>query len=219
MACTARPSARPGRLRPDRGAASPNHGVRQRHLIAPLPLRGVHRAVGGAEQRVTAGVASCCRHTDAHGELDLLDEQVDGGGDRLHDPPPDHHGLLDLLQARAHDGELVAPEARECVPGADQRPHPVGDRPQQRVTGFVSQAVVHLLEAVEIAEEDGDVLTTAPLRPAERVLKPQPEELPVRQPGERVVQRLAFELIDGRLPLPGVHQHVGDRAQQLQLLL
>jgi hypothetical protein len=56
----------------------------------------------------------------------------------------------------------------------------------------VAVDVIHLLEAVEVDEQDGQ-RHRAPASARERLLQPILEQLPVRKPGERVVQGAVSE--------------------------
>ena len=67
---------------------------------------------------------------------------------------------------------------------------------QDVVAGGVAEAVVDRLEVVQVDEEDRQI---ADLAPVEGVLDALPEEAPVGQPGQRVVERLEGELLFERL--------------------
>ena len=60
-----------------------------------------------------------------------------------------------------HD-ELVAAEAGDGVVGAGGAAEPLGHRLQEQVADGVAEAVVDVLEAVEVEEEDGAVPVGAP---------------------------------------------------------
>jgi hypothetical protein len=60
-------------------------------------------------------------------------------------------------------------------------------------SGAVPEGVVDLLEAVEVQEHDGHSAPGLALT-CEGVLEPIPEQRPVGQPGERVVERLVHQL-------------------------
>ena len=130
----------------------------------------------------------------------------------------------------AQEGELVAAEAGDRIP----RPRQVVERPghctQQRVAALVPERVVDLLEAVEVEEEQADVFTAFPAR-LELRFETLEEERPVRQLGERVVQRLMLNLLHLRSQLrarppeerqkqhvePEQHEleHAGDRKERM----
>ena len=93
------------------------------------------------------------------------------------------------------DGELVAAEPRRRVARAQAPSQPIGDRAEQLVAGTVAEAVVHELEVVEVDEGDGRDRRVGPADAGQRVLDPVEEQRPVRQPGERVVERLVAQLV------------------------
>ena len=117
----------------------------------------------------------------------------DGPGDRLRDPLGDELDGLLAGHVLAEDRELVAAEAGHDVGRAHHRAQPVGDRHQQPVAGGVPEAVVHHLEAVEVEEQHRDALAAlAAARASSRPRRSTNCE-PVRQAGERVVDRLVRE--------------------------
>ena len=90
--------------------------------------------------------------------------------------------------------ELVAAEPRRGVADADAAHEPLAHDLQQRVARGVAEAVVHGLEVVEVDEQHGEVAAVA-LEPRRRVLDAVAEQRLVREPGERVVERLVRELV------------------------
>ena len=66
-------------------------------------------------------------------------------------------GLARLLGVgvREQDGELVPAEAREDVRIAKPRPQDIGDALDQGVAGAVPEAVVYVLEVVEVEQQHG----------------------------------------------------------------
>ena len=85
---------------------------------------------------------------------------------------------------------------------------PVGDLHEQVVAGAVTERVVHELEAVEVEEHHDRRYAAAPVRDRDRVREPVDEELPVREPGERIVQRAVREQrFDVLLALAGRARH------------
>ena len=144
-----------GRVRGDGAGA---HRVVEHLDAAAARLLGVvHRGVGVAEQLLRALVARR-RQRDA-------DARADEHLGAAHDHRPDDGreqplGDLDRLLARglvgqvfAEDRELVAAEAGDGVAGPDHRLELARDRDQQLVAGVVAEAVVDVLEAVEVEEQ------------------------------------------------------------------
>ena len=91
------------------------------------------------------------------------------------------------------EAELVAADSRHGVLTARARLKPLPELVQQRVARVVTECVVDLLEAIEIHQQNG-VRRSGALRPLQTLRDPVVEEAPVREPGERVVQRLVEEL-------------------------
>src|SRR5205085_7739475 len=112
-----------------------------------------------------------------------------GAGERLGDSLGDAGRVALVLYVLDQDGELVASEARDGVPGPQRLLQSWRDRREQLVPGRVPEAVVDELELVEIEEEDRHRGVPA-LRLGEGVGEAVEEQRPVRQPGERVVQGL-----------------------------
>lgn len=114
--------------------------------------------------------------------------------------PAQHEGLLErALEAGgqqlcpvgvavgAQDDELVAPQPADGVLRAGLAVQAGGHLAQQLVTDLVAERVVHVLEAVDVEEEDGDRGVT---RPAQLRVDELVQARPVGQPGEVVVPRL-----------------------------
>ena len=116
--------------------------------------------------------------------------------------------VLDRRLVFEQDRELVAAEPRDRVAGAHRLAEAVTDREQQLVADGVAEAVVHRLEAVEVDDDDADGAVVA-CSACERVLHAVREQRPVREIGERIVERpvaqLSFE--------PVALGHVLDRGE------
>ena len=85
-------------------------------------------------------------------ELQALDAQ------RLEEHQAQPLGELeqgDLVALPDEDGELVAAEPRHRQVGPDEAPHPVGGGLEHRVAGRVAEAVVDVLEPVEVEQHEG----------------------------------------------------------------
>ena len=104
------------------------------------------------------------------------------------------HGCL---EARQHDGELVAAEAGDDVLRAHGMPQPPGDGDEQRVADGVAERVVDDLEVVHVDEHHAERAGAV----RELAAQPLHEHQPVRQPGERVVVGLMMELLLERAQL------------------
>ena len=122
------------------------------------------------------------------------------------------HGL-DLGHAghrRQQDGELVTAEATDGVHVAQGRPEPRPHLAQQLVAVGVAEAVVDLLEAVEVDQQQGD-LGPRPVGRGERLREAVPEQHPVGQPGQRVVRRPVAVAVGGGPESLGLPAHARRR--------
>ena len=108
-------------------------------------------------------------------------------------------GVLD------EDGELVAAEAGHGVARRARRSRSRSATcDQQLVAGAVAEAVVDLLEAVEVEEQHRDRASAA-RGAAQRVLRRRSlNSARLAQPGQRVVERLVDELLLELLALADV---------------
>jgi hypothetical protein len=91
---------------------------------------------------------------------------------------------------RQEDGELVATQAEQQVPGAQRRPQAVAQSAQEVVARVVTEPVVDGLEPVEVEHDQGD-----PTSAADQDVHLRLEGPAVRQPGEVVGGRLAPDLV------------------------
>lgn len=92
------------------------------------------------------------------------------------------------------DGELVTFEPGDRVLGAHGRHQTPSDLAQQLVAGVVPEAVVDVLEPVEIEVDDGGHQTGADVA-AQCLLHPIAEQRPVRQAGQTVMEPLVGEFL------------------------
>ena len=90
------------------------------------------------------------------------------------------------------------------------------DLAEQHVAGVVAEAVVDVLEAVDVEEQHGDAGTVA-LGPGERVAEELDEQPAVRQPGEQVVVGAVREQVLGRLALDRDRRGLGEHLHDLAL--
>jgi hypothetical protein len=112
------------------------------------------------------------------------------------------------IRADDPDRELVPAEAREHAVAPEGRRQPCPDLGQQLVTHVVAQAVVDLLEAIEVEQEQGVEATRFSVASGARGVQvgvdAGVERTSVRQPGQVVGGRLPPELPLGAAP-PLVH--------------
>jgi hypothetical protein len=142
-------------LQPQQLAELAGHVV-VKELEAPTPglLGGVHRNVGVADEILTPRPASGVEgDADARTDAQLAARDPDRLGERAQEASRDR-ACLRLVGPVEEDGELVSSEPRQRVAGAKLRVEPLGDDLEQLVAGVVAEAVVHLLEAVEVDQQD-----------------------------------------------------------------
>src|SRR6266540_4602545 len=98
----------------------------------------------------TAGMES---DADAGADHELPPGDPDRLGENVEQPRRDADGMC-LVRPVEQDCELVAAEASERVGGPARRVEALRDGLQQLIARIVPEAVVHLLEPVEIDEQD-----------------------------------------------------------------
>ena len=89
---------------------------------------------------------------------------------------------------------------------------------EQLVAGIVAQAVVDVLEAVEVEEHHADARLRA-LATRDRLTQPVEEQQTVREPGERVVHRLVREPLLERLALDRDRRELREQEEDLPVLV
>ncbi len=183
------------------------HGLGVHRLVEELVARAaaslgaVHRRVGvlqEARRALRRPVGD--RDADAGRHRDLGARERERFGERLRGALGQLGGLLLAAQVLAEHHELVAADAGDGVLATHGRGQAAAHRHQQLVAGLVAEAVVDQLEAVEVDEEHGDVGVVVGLgEPVQGVLEAVLRERPVREAGERVVEREAPELLRARV--------------------
>jgi hypothetical protein len=143
----------------------------------------VHRHVGPAEEH--AQVAALPRKqcdADAHIGLEgnaFESERHSQGGPEL---DGDRNGVC-VVGVIQQNRELVTAEPGKQRVGVELGPEPAPDLDQQPVADIVPEAVVYLLEPVEVQEQQGEGLT---VRRSQQTGDVGIERPPVRQAGEVV---------------------------------
>jgi hypothetical protein len=116
--------------------------------------------------------------------------QPEGLSQGIQQSLPDRRQVRRLLvQVLAQHHELVATEPSKCVHGSQGMCEPAGDRDEQPVPDRVAVRIVDLLEAVQVEEQQPGRSGLAS-DPRQYLLQPIQQQQSVRQPGQRVVQRL-----------------------------
>ena len=166
------------------------------HGVAGLArrLRPVHGEIRVAQHLVglhRGAVARVERDADARRLRDRPALHLDRLGHRVDDPVCDRPDLP-LADPLAEQRELVPAQARQRVAGPEQPLEPAGDLDQDLIARGMTERVVDQLEGVEVEVDDRVAGRAAPARGHPDAIG---EQRPVRQPGERVVQRLAREAL------------------------
>ena len=97
-------------------------------------------------------------------------------------------------RGRQEHDELVTSVARDHVLAADCVHQRVRDLAEQRIAGKVTVGVVDPLELIDVEKDDGEALATCG-RARDLLIEPLEEQAPIVEPGERVVTRLALEIV------------------------
>src|SRR5262249_40163837 len=152
-----------------------------------------HGHVGVANELLAARAARAEDDADARAEGDVPTRDGDRLRQVLDEASGERDGLLaaDVLEQQR---ELVSAEPGDRVARAHDLLEPARDDPQELVAGVVAEAVVDLLEAVEVDEENGDLVLGA-RRPRKFVVEAVAEESAVGEAGEGVVERLVRQLL------------------------
>ena len=167
--------------------------------VATCRLGPVHRGIGVHEQdRAFVTVGRVHGHPDAHGDEHRLPAHLEWLAQHVDQPPrgrlADGRGVIDTAH---QDRELVAAQSSQHAL-AEAAAEAVGGLAQELVTARMAQAVVDVLEPVEVAEQHRDSPRVG-AAVVERLVEAGAEAAPVGQAGERVVVR---EVLVPRLLAP-----------------
>ena len=124
--------------------------------VAALGLGAVHRGIGVFDQggdvvavlRIQAGA-------DAGADKELVLAGLERWGEAVEQFIGQVFGIAGLLQAGQQDDEFVAAQARHGVDVAQLLLEAHGDVLEQQVADGVAEAVVDVLEAVQVEEQHG----------------------------------------------------------------
>ena len=164
--------------------------------VATARLGLVQRRIGVLDEpRCGVAVVRVQADADARADDHLLPVgNAEGLLHPLRELAGDAGGRVGRLEVLDHDQKLVPAQARERVLVAQAAAQAGRDRLDQLVARGVPQAVVDVLEAVEIDEQHADPAAVA-ARLLDRMLQPRLHQQPVRQVGQRVVVRQMLELL------------------------
>jgi hypothetical protein len=187
-----------------RSASAPARGLGHRRCVemcapAPFGLGTEHGGVGVAHEGLAVG-AVLREHADADAarEVHFVPGHVEGSGQQSDHLVRHAHGLaaIDHVFEQAH--EFIATEPRQAVAQPEVVGESLRDGLQQPVADIVSGAVVDLLEAVEVDEQqDQPALAARGL--GNGAVELVTEGQTIGQAGQRVVVREVLEALLGRL--------------------
>ena len=166
----------------DAGAAAVGLGPGERALRLP--------------QQVVGGHVRAEREADAGREGDLALVHEEGLVQDAEQPVGQRPQPGEVLDVLRHDEELVRtePDGGVLDPGAPAQP--VGDLAEQHVAGLVAEGLVDGLEPVDVQVHEAD-LQPAAAGQRDRVAEPVGERAAVGQPGERVGEGAADQVVLG----------------------
>ena len=204
--------AQPGfQLHAFAGCCAQRSGV-EAQGVAPALFGQVHGHVGVLDQLGdAAGVRRVQADADAHADEDLLPPgELEGGRQGVDQRLRHGGGLAGRVDGFQHQQEFVAPQPGQRVLLAQPGRQTAGQQGQQLVAHRMAQAVVDVLEAVQVQVEHRHLLRMA-FGPIDGVLQTRQHEQPIGQAGERVVVRQVLQPFLGLSQLAdvGEHRHVG----------
>ena len=98
---------------------------------------------------------------------------------------PDNNGFVDTVEPRKHDDELLAAEAPEQIPAAQQQANPVDQVTEHLVTDLVTEFVVNMLEVICVQHDQRKRLVARRHAP-EQLFRLQQQAASVQRFGQRV---------------------------------
>lgn len=131
--------------------------------------------------------------------------------DRIADPSSEGICLGHIVEPGADHDELVAGESTETVVGTDHRRGPRRDRLEDPVADRMTERVVDRLEPIQVEHEHRDHRVVGARRTG-GVRKGCDDQIPVREPGERIMCRLEAQLVLDALALGDLEERPDDRS-------
>jgi hypothetical protein len=173
------------------------HARRVGLVVVPAALLGpVHGGVGVPEDRLHGGTVLGMKG-DPHARGD--EHGVVGQGERLAERAQkllgDHDGVGELTDLRQEHPELVGPESGHGVLGPDGSLEARGHLEEQLVAHLGAQAVVHLLEVIQVEHQHADAALPS-LTPSQGLTDPVSEQHVVGEPRELVDEGPATQLAE-----------------------
>lgn len=152
--------------------------------VAAGSLGVVHRRIGQSDQRLEiGGVVGIDADPDAGTDVQLVPGELERCQERLQRLLRHDLRIVRALQPLDHQDELVVAEAGDGIDPADHRFQAPGDPLEQVVTELVPEAVVDVLEPVQIDEQDGKRPALAPGAQL-GTLEPLAQEGPIGEAGQ-----------------------------------
>ncbi len=170
-------------------------------------LRAVHRGVRRSDQARRRVARAGTRDSDRRRDRRHAVAQRQRRGDRLDDARRDGARRVGVAEPGTEHHELVAAEPARSIGRPQDAIDPLGDDHQRLVAGGVAEAVVDLLEAVEVDEQQAQVAV------GERVADELVHQPAVREAGQRVVQRPERHLALAAAARGGVADRALERAR------
>ena len=136
--------------------------------------------------------------------------EVDGPVKSLDDALGDAERLAGAGEVVEEDGELVTPEPGDGVVRTHAAAQPLGDGDEQPVARLVAEAVVDVLEVVEVDEHHREQRAALGAAVERGAVDPPAQERAVGQAGERVVIGLVLERLLALAQVPHQPQVVGE---------
>ena len=107
------------------------------------------------------------------------------------------------------DGELIAAEAGERILRIEVAAQPAAEREQHAVADDETEALVHVLEAVDVDEQHGGAVGLAFAGAGDGALQAIHEQLAVGKPGQAVVHGVVDQPLIGALEIGHVAHQAG----------
>ncbi len=166
--------------------------------VAARLLGPVHRGIRVLEQGLWIGcIVGMDGDADARGHGHIVTFQVERFAQRLADLAGGDGGCVLAVLHRQDQGKLIATEAPDGIPRMHALDQSAAELAQQFIADRVGQRVVHVLEMVEVDEQDGDH-QAAVRRLFQGLCEGFVEQCAIWQAGDGVVVRQMLEV--GRAP-------------------
>ena len=130
-------------------------GIEDLDAVGAGALGAQHGKLAFAQHVLRRLLAVMHDDADRGGEDDLLGADLHRRAERAPDPLGERRHVMRVALGDEQDGELVAAEPRERVLRVEMTAEPPAEREQHAVADHQAEALVHVLEAVDVDEDDG----------------------------------------------------------------